>query len=70
MLDCYASQRRVLQAFPVTVERHRPAPRIDFRRPPHPGRLWYECFAWGMTGERWRALAARAQAELGLEGGL
>jgi LmbE family N-acetylglucosaminyl deacetylase len=70
MIDSYVSQRHVLGTFPVAVERHRPAPAVDFLRPPHQGTLWYECFAWGMTGERWRALAARAGAELGLEGAL
>jgi LmbE family N-acetylglucosaminyl deacetylase len=70
MIDAYVSQRHVLAAFPVAVERHRPAPKIDFLRPPHEGTLWYECFAWGMMGERWRALAGGAGAELGLEGAL
>lgn len=65
MLDRYASQRRVLDRFPVRRERFRVAPRYDFTRPPHAGRLWYEWFGWGgMTGARWRALAAEALARL------
>ena len=57
LFDCYATQRGVLQYFPIDVERFRPAPRYDFTRPPHEGTLYYERFDWGMTGERWRALA-------------
>ncbi|HEX6534304.1 MAG TPA: PIG-L family deacetylase [Gemmatimonadaceae bacterium] len=65
MLDRYASQRRMLDRFPVRRERFRVAPRYDFTRAPHAGRLWYEWFGWGgMTGERWRALAASALARL------
>jgi LmbE family N-acetylglucosaminyl deacetylase len=65
MLDCHASQRRTLRAFGVEHERFRLAPAYDFARPPHAGRLWYEWFGWGgMTGERWRALAADAAESL------
>jgi LmbE family N-acetylglucosaminyl deacetylase len=66
MLDCFATQRQVLAAFPVGAERLRPAPRYDFTRPPHPGRLFYENFPWGMTGERFRRLTAEAHGALGL----
>jgi LmbE family N-acetylglucosaminyl deacetylase len=67
MLDQYRTQRGVLQYFPVAVERLRVAPRYDFTRPPHPGTLWYERFDWGVTGARWRQLAALALGELALE---
>ncbi|WP_165943420.1 PIG-L deacetylase family protein [Roseicella aquatilis] len=60
MLDCFATQRQVLAAFPIGPERLRPAPRYDFTRPPHPGRLFYENFPWGMSGDRFRQLAAAA----------
>ncbi|HZR46918.1 MAG TPA: PIG-L family deacetylase [Candidatus Manganitrophaceae bacterium] len=70
MLGCFATQQKVLASFPVEIERFRPAPRYDFSRPPHPGRLHYESFEWGMNGERWRGLAREALDALGLEGAL
>lgn len=66
MLACHVSQSRTLAQFGVEVERYRLAPRYDFAAPPHPGRLWYEQFDWGMTGARWRALAGEALVELGV----
>jgi LmbE family N-acetylglucosaminyl deacetylase len=63
MMDCYQSQRLVLQSFPLGTERLRPAPAYDFSRPPHRGRLWYECMGWPMTGKRWRELATPAVAK-------
>ncbi|WP_448188028.1 PIG-L deacetylase family protein [Azospirillum sp. sgz301742] len=68
MLGAHASQARTLAPFRDDVERYRTAPAYDFTRPPHAGQLNYERFDWGMTGERWRALAADALAALGLEG--
>lgn len=63
MLACFATQRAVLAWFPMgEVERLRAAPRHDFTRPPHEGALFYERFPWGMTGSRFRALAAGAIA--------
>jgi N-acetylglucosamine malate deacetylase 2 len=61
MIRCFRTQQRVLEPFPIDVEQFRVAPRYEFSRPPHLGRLYYEQFDWGMTGERWRALAAAAQ---------
>jgi hypothetical protein len=52
------------------VERFRPAPAYDFTAPPHEGKLFYECFDWGMNGARFRELAAGAMEELGLRGRL
>lgn len=66
MVDCFATQRQVLAAFPVGTERLRPAPYYDFTLPPHPGRLFYENFPWGMSGERFRQFAAEAADALGL----
>jgi LmbE family N-acetylglucosaminyl deacetylase len=63
MMDCYRSQRIVLKSFPLGTERLRPAPAYNFSRPPHRGRLWYECMGWPMTGKRWRKLATQAVAE-------
>ncbi|MCU1275428.1 MAG: hypothetical protein JWO48_2859 [Bryobacterales bacterium] len=70
MLACFATQQRVLSWFQIMRERYRVSPRYDFTRPPHPGSLHYERFGWGMTGERWRALARAALHELGLEGAI
>jgi N-acetylglucosamine malate deacetylase 2 len=67
LLERFVTQRHTLPWLPVAVERYRRAPRYDFRQPPHAGPLNYERHAWGMTGERFRALAAQALAELGLE---
>jgi LmbE family N-acetylglucosaminyl deacetylase len=60
MLAAYASQRLVLEQFPIDRELLRPAPQYDFSQPPHRGKLWYECMGWEMSGERWRELAAQA----------
>lgn len=60
MFDCFATQRRVLENFSIDVERFRLAPEYDFTLPPHAGTLYYERFEWGMTGERFRALARQA----------
>jgi len=68
LLACFRTQWLTLRLFPVAVERFRLALRYDFTRPPHPGRLLYECFAWGMTGARFRELASRALVELRLDG--
>ncbi len=70
MLDLHATQRAVLSSFAVERECFRAAPRYDFCRPPHAGQLHYERHPWGMTSERWCALAATATQELGLEGAL
>lgn len=68
MVACFPTQREMLALFPIGAECLRPAPCHDFTRPPHPGRLHYENFSWGMTGERFRALAAAALRGLGLGG--
>lgn len=58
MLACFTTQRSILQNFPVLPEQFRRAPRYDFTLPPHSGKLQYETLHWGITGERWRQLAA------------
>ena len=60
MIECFPTQLHVLRHFPIDVEVFRPAPGYDFTQAPHPGELLYEHFGWGMTGERWRLLAAEA----------
>ena len=58
MLACFRSQEATLQWFPVVPEQFRPAPDYDFTQPPHAGTLQYERLPWGITGQRWRELAA------------
>lgn len=65
MISCFTSQIHMLRSFPVDIERYRPAPAYDFTSPPHPGRLYYENFDWGVTGQRWRRLAEEALRTLG-----
>lgn len=60
MIDCFVSQREVLQLFPTGVEKFRRAPRYDFTRPPHAGDLLYERAGWGISGDDWRARAREA----------
>ncbi|WP_458096303.1 PIG-L deacetylase family protein [Roseomonas sp. WA12] len=60
MLDAFATQSATLAQFPVEQELFRPAAPHDFTSPPHEGTLLYERYDWGMTGARWRALAAEA----------
>jgi LmbE family N-acetylglucosaminyl deacetylase len=69
-IDCFATQLHMLRRFAVDVERFRAAPAYDFTQPPHPGKLFYEYFDWGVTGERWRSLAAEAARKLGIPGTL
>jgi N-acetylglucosamine malate deacetylase 2 len=57
MLAAHESQQVVLGRFRVDRELFRAAPEYDFSKAPHPGKLWYECMNWGITGERWRQLA-------------
>lgn len=59
MFDRFASQQHVLADFRIDAETFRRAPRYDFTQPPHPGRLHYEQFDWGITGQEWRARVAR-----------
>lgn len=64
IFDCYTSQRRVLEQFPLRSEPIRPAPEYDFHQAPHAGTLWYERFNWGIDGTKWRAVAAQAFRQL------
>lgn len=63
-LACFRSQAETLGQFSTECETFRIAPTYDFTQPPHEGQLLYECFAWGMTGDRFRALAAAAEHRL------
>lgn len=66
LFDAHVTQRDTLASFPPEWERFRPAPAYDFARLPNGGDLLYERYPWGMTGTRWRELAGRALAELGV----
>ena len=63
-LACFTSQAETLAQFGVARELFRLAPSYDFTQPPHPGQLFYERFPWGMSGERFRTLAAVATEQL------
>ncbi|MBA3915150.1 MAG: PIG-L family deacetylase [Acidobacteriales bacterium] len=65
MMACHHSQRAVLASFKLDRERLRLAPSYDFSKPPHPGQLWYECLAWPLSGEKWRAHAIAAVTSIG-----
>jgi len=65
MLECFPTQREMLRHFELNEERFRPAPAYDFTAAPHAGTLLYESFGWGITGDRWRLLAAKALKTLG-----
>ncbi|MEJ1159866.1 PIG-L deacetylase family protein [Prosthecomicrobium sp. N25] len=67
MMECFRTQAYILDAFTSEVERFRLAQGLDHRLLPNSGDLWYERFAWGMTGPRWLALVAAADRALGLE---
>ncbi|HXS20113.1 MAG TPA: PIG-L family deacetylase [Steroidobacteraceae bacterium] len=50
----FATQQDVIGAFPIEIERLRPAPRYDFTQPPPPAEVLYDRFHWRVTGESWR----------------
>ncbi len=56
-LACFATQRDTLARFDSGREVFRPALACDFFTAPHPGKLLYERFGWGITGAQWRGLA-------------
>jgi LmbE family N-acetylglucosaminyl deacetylase len=64
LLACFTTQRETLQSFPLDRECFRVAPQYDFESPPHPGRLWYERFSWGMNSQDFCELARQAARQL------
>jgi LmbE family N-acetylglucosaminyl deacetylase len=70
LFTCFPTQQQTLSLFPIALERFRLAPRYGFTEPPHQGRLFYEQFPWGMTGERYRGLAGQAMEALGIAGAI
>jgi N-acetylglucosamine malate deacetylase 2 len=64
MLRSFATQQEILRQFTVLHESFRDAPSYDFTRPPHEGRLLYEHWNLGVSGEQW---LLRARQALGIE---
>jgi LmbE family N-acetylglucosaminyl deacetylase len=64
MFSRFRTQQQVLADFRADIETFRRAPHYDFTEPPHPGRLYYEQFDWGVTGSQWRELARAAFHQL------
>lgn len=62
MFECFQTQREILSGFPIEVERFRKAPPYNFTRPAHAGKLHYDYYDWGVTGEKWLRLASEALA--------
>lgn len=60
-LNCYQSQQRVIQRFPLSPQRWRPAPRYDFQRRPHSGPLYYEIREMGYRFEDFATLVQAAE---------
>jgi LmbE family N-acetylglucosaminyl deacetylase len=65
MMESFVSQRQALAPFDVSVERFRAAPAHRFARLPNDGQVYYEQQGGGMSGDRWRTLAASALEEIG-----
>ena len=68
MFRRFETQKAVLDAFPVAIERFRGAPPYDFTSAPHGGVLHYERIGFPLSGENFRRLAAEALASLRLSG--
>lgn len=60
LLECFSSQREILNRFPFDCECFRMAPNYDFHEPPHDGPILYESFPWGMNSEQFCELALAA----------
>lgn len=64
MFSAFSSQLDVVGKFPLDAERFRIAPRYVFTEAPHAGVLDYERYCVTITGQDWRARAARALESL------
>ena len=60
MVACFRTQAPTVALFSIGIERFRNCPNYNYRLRPHSGPLYYEYFDWGITGEKWRRLAADA----------
>jgi N-acetylglucosamine malate deacetylase 2 len=66
MMECFKTQQKVIAGWPLKFEIFRKAPIYNFCDPPHSGKLFYEYFNFGVTGEQWRQLARNTCRELGI----
>jgi LmbE family N-acetylglucosaminyl deacetylase len=66
MINCFSSQRDLLDGFAVETESFREAPQYNFTQPPHPGELHYERLGWKINGALWRQQARLALDRLDL----
>jgi LmbE family N-acetylglucosaminyl deacetylase len=66
LLSCHQSQAPVWQAFPLSHELFRVAPRYDFSQPPSDG-FYYDRVDWGASGSEFLRRAPPALASLGVE---
>jgi N-acetylglucosamine malate deacetylase 2 len=64
MLDMFVTQKNVIAPFPVGFESFRLAPRYDFSKRPHDGKLHYENHSFSMTWGLWLRLVRRAKRSL------
>jgi LmbE family N-acetylglucosaminyl deacetylase len=63
----FVTQRAVISAFPIDIERVRPAPGYNFTLPPPPREVLYDRFGWTMHSSLWRERALGAMRSLGLD---
>lgn len=69
ILECFGTQRAVLERFGTEFEKFRPAPRYVFTEPPHEGTLNYEMYGHPDRGKTWREYAAQALKSLRMRRG-
>jgi LmbE family N-acetylglucosaminyl deacetylase len=69
-LDCFVTQRHVIQRFTRMREGLRAAPTYDFSARAPPAAALYDTFGWEMTSTLWRACACAALRHLGFSGPL
>lgn len=50
MISAYVSQSGFMKTFDLATEKFFPQPRRDYSRPPHEGKLNYECWGWEIAG--------------------
>lgn len=67
LLSCFATQRKVLEPFPLDVEQFRVAPAYCFAAPPHAGAVYYDSFSWPIKSRRFCELAQQAEDSLAEE---
>ncbi|GJD61956.1 PIG-L deacetylase family protein [Methylobacterium frigidaeris] len=65
LFAAHVSQAATLNQFPIALERFREAPEGGFETLPNGGRLLYEAWGLGLTGDRFRALAEAAGRAIG-----